>query len=355
MKFYETHYEDYYHSVELGNFHPELATLYDAFPTSLAAFDNMILYGPQGVGKYTQLIYFLRRYSPSSLKYEKRITLSSEKQNYMYKISDIHYEVDMSLLGCNSKVLWHEVFTQIVDIVSMKTADKYGIIVCKNFHTIHNELLAIFYSYLQQYPGTTKHTSAIGTQIQIKFVLITEHLSFIPNNILERCFILNVPRPALSQVQQYHGICKTTLDREKMSNILEQLTMESITNNKELYSFARMETLDQIPQDIFNVICDAIVQEMERSTTAESWSIMTFRDLLYDMLIYNLDIYDCVWYIFSHFVEKGAFKHPPSMQKLLMSMYVFLKQYGNNYRAIFHLEFIVFEMMNAMVVAETET
>ena len=148
MKFYETHYEDYYHSVEKYNFHPLLEEQYKKFPKHISGFENTIVYGPGGSGKYSQVLYLLKRYSPSQLKYEKKITACTEKQSYTYKISDIHYEIDMALLGCNSKQLWHEIFIQIVDIVSMKNDNKFGVIVCKNFHSIHNELLEIFYSYI---------------------------------------------------------------------------------------------------------------------------------------------------------------------------------------------------------------
>ena len=54
----------------------------------------------------------------------------------------------MSLMGCHSKMLWNEVYNQIVDILLAK-AEKSGIIVCKYFHEIHSELLDIFYSYMQ--------------------------------------------------------------------------------------------------------------------------------------------------------------------------------------------------------------
>ena len=118
----------------------------------------------------------LKSYSPSNLKYDKRITISTEKQNYTYQISDIHYEIDMQLLGCHSKLLWHEIFYQIVDIITMKS-DKIGFIVCSNFHHIHNELLEIFYSYMQQY-------SNINSHIKIYFIIISENISFLPNNIL---------------------------------------------------------------------------------------------------------------------------------------------------------------------------
>jgi hypothetical protein len=80
----------------------------------------------------------LKKYSPSHFKYEKKITIQTDKHTYTYHISDIHYEIDMSLLGCNSKILWNEIFLQIVDIISVK-AEKVGFIVCKNFHMIHGE------------------------------------------------------------------------------------------------------------------------------------------------------------------------------------------------------------------------
>ena len=129
-----------------------------------------------------------KKYSPTELKYEKKISVNFNKQSYFFKISDIHYEIDMSLLGCNSKLLWHEIYTQIIDIISAKT-DKSGIIVCKYFHEIHSELLENFYSYMQQ-------NNAIS--IDIKFIIITEELSFISDNILNCCEIINIGRPSKS-------------------------------------------------------------------------------------------------------------------------------------------------------------
>ena len=184
MKFYETYYEDYIHSSEQFNIHPELTEVYNKMPDNLSKFGNIIIYGPPGVGKYTQMLNIIKKYSPSGLKYDKKINVKTEKQSYVCKISDIHYEVDMSLLGCNSKILWHEIFFQIVDIISVKS-DKKGIIVCKNFHHIHTELLEVFYSYIQQY-------NYPNSSIKIKFIIITEHVSFIPNNIVNSFKILSI-------------------------------------------------------------------------------------------------------------------------------------------------------------------
>ena len=108
----------------------------------------------------------IKQYSPSELKYEKKISITYNKQAYFFKISDIHYEIDMSLLGCNSKLLWHEIYIQLVDIISTKQ-DKSGIIVCKYFNEIHSELLDNFYSYMQNNTNS----------IDLKYILININLT----------------------------------------------------------------------------------------------------------------------------------------------------------------------------------
>ena len=37
----------------------------------------MIFYGKKGIGKYSQVLNFISRYSPSELKYERKINYST--------------------------------------------------------------------------------------------------------------------------------------------------------------------------------------------------------------------------------------------------------------------------------------
>ena len=383
MKYYETQYEEYIHSVKTYNIHPELEDRFRSFPQTIPQLGNMILYGPCGSGKYSQLLYLLERYSPSHLKYDKKISIQTEKQTYVYRISDIHYEIDMALLGCHSKTLWHEVFFQIVDILSVKP-DKTGIIVCKNFHSIHSELLEVFYSYIQ-------HSNALSPNIHIRFILLTEHISFIPNNILNCCEKIGVAKPSVEifskilsspktvfessiptttpsmcifstslpissegetdNTQQSNAFLhkigtKRKLSKKHLENayqILKTADSKSILNLKEIQSFTTVENVDELPKDIFNIICDHIIHVMEHPDTLE---FTEFREKLYDILIYNLDITECLWYIFRHFIQRGYIsgKKDPTT-KILSHIYVFLKYYNNNYRPIYHLESIFFYLL----------
>jgi DNA polymerase III delta prime subunit len=339
MKFYETHYEEYLNSVEKYNYHPDKINLYNKFPFNISLLPNIIFYGPTGVGKYSQVLRFLKKYSPSQLKYEKKMEIETEKLKYNYRISDIHYEIDMSLLGCNSKLLWHEVFSQIIDIISnnMKT-EKIGFVVCKNFHNIHNELLDVFYSYIQQYRNTTT------SQILIRFIIITEHISFIPNNIIHSCQIISFSRP--SKTKYWESIEANETSNASSEKMIQSIDTANIVNSKEIKSFYLMNELNDLPVDVFNIVCNQIIQEM---INPHKIVYMEFRDKIYDILIYNLDAIECIWYIFSTIISLPCCRvSKEDISDIIDKIYVFLKYYNNNYRPIYHLESILFTIITKL-------
>ena len=320
MKFYETHFEHYLNSHNENSLHPTLTEMYKKFPEKLADLKNLIFYGPSGVGKYTQMLASLQKYSPSDLKYEKKISVTYNKNLYFFKISDIHCEVDMSLIGCHSKMLWNEVYNQVVDIILAKN-EKSGVIVCKYFQNSHSELLDIFYSYMQ---------SLNTANIDLKFILITEELSFIPDNIINCCQLIKVPRPSR---MTYNKCLKTKLKKN--------INLSEITNIKNVYlSVNQMMRPNEI---ICNKIVDFILNISELN-------LYHMREHLYDIFIYNLDAYECVWFIIDKLVRLHKLKGK-YMSDILIKSYTFLQYYNNNYRPIYHFEnFILYLTMKVHVI-----
>ena len=78
MKFLETHFEEYINVKE--NLHPKMEKVFAKFPKKFTDLKNIIFYGPSGTGKYTQMLKSIKHYSPSELKYEKKISLTFNKQ-----------------------------------------------------------------------------------------------------------------------------------------------------------------------------------------------------------------------------------------------------------------------------------
>ena len=312
MKFLETHFEEYIQSNQKHNLHPKLEQVFKKFPKNLCDLRNIIFYGPSGVGKYTQMLKAIKSYSPTELKYEKKISVTYNKQQYFFKISDIHYEIDMSLLGCNSKLLWHEIYLQIIDIISAKS-DKSGIILCKYFHEIHNELLENFYSYMQQNSMAS---------VDLKFILITEELSFITDNILNCCETIHVARPSKSAYN------KCFQNKNALGGKGEDCKLEDINNIKSIHS-----SITRL-MNPHKIICNKIIESMIH---IEDVKFLKFRDILYDIFIYNLNINECIWYILSSLIQEDKIKLT-DMDTILIKTYAFFQYYNNNYRPIYHLE-----------------
>jgi hypothetical protein len=338
MKFHETHFEEYIDQSTKLNLHPALEKIYrQKFPQDISNFPNLILYGPSGVGKYTQMLRSIRRYSPSNLKYEKKINITSGKDAYTIKISDIHYEVDMSMLGCNPKILWHDIFLHIVDIVSSskqsvrkkpphparRSPMQTGILVCKNFHEIHSELLDIFYSYMQK--------TIDESCTQIKFILLAEHISFLPDNILNCCFLLSVPRPPKAAYRKCFA-SKTTQN-------MDELQLSTITNIKYLFSPLCLPLFMPHEQ-----ICNQIIPLIKQT---ESEHLLKLRELLYDVFIYGLNIFECVWYFLSKLAEEEILL-PAHLTRILFKTFIFFQYFNNNYRPIAHFELYIYHLFKIL-------
>jgi hypothetical protein len=306
MKFLETTFEDYVNSCKNENLHGDLKKMFDKYPENIEDINNMIFYGPPGCGKYTQVLSFLSRYSPSNLKYEKKLCIVFNKQNYYYKISDIHIEVDMALLGCNAKLLWHDIFTNLLDIINASTS-KTKIIVCKNFHEINNELLDIFYSYMQQ-----------SMKENVKFILITEHISFIPEPIITCNEVITISKPSKNR---YVKISKN----KNINSLHDIINIKSLTKKEEQIS-KHKKICESLLEDIYNI---------------ENLKYTTFRDKIYNIFIYDVNMNHVIWYIVKDLIKNEKLNEN-DIYEVIIKIHTFFKYYNNNYRPIYHVENILY-------------
>ena len=352
MKFFDTQFCEYVKKVEEYSLHPVIKKVFTTFPPHIQSLPSMIIYGPSGVGKYSHALYMISRYSPSQLKYEKRIAVAYNKDTFFIKISDCHFEVDMSLLGCNSKHLWNEIYNQIQDIVSSRP-NTTAFVMCKNFHKIHSELLETFYSYMMD---------------NLKFIIISDHVSFLPDNILQRCKMIPFKRPTVTMYNkclfQSSGTGTGTATaaarkqpasastaasasasasasslspasssmiviKETPIRLTNKFRLETITNIKALKS--NMTELTEPHENICNCIVDIIL-----SPDAQL-KYDALRERLYDILTYDINIQECVWSILRRLLQEGSLS-PEMMDDIMIRTYTFFQYFNNNYRPIYHLE-----------------
>ena len=267
---------------------------------------SLIIYGPEGSGKYTISLDIIKKYSKSKLKYKRNIIFNyNKKHNFKFKISDIHYEIDFNLLLNKSNILWNTIYNKIIDIISTKESLN-GIILCKNFDNITNDLLENFYSYMQ----CLKYLN-----INLKYIFIVNNIGFLPNSILEQCAKINVPKPKKEAYEKCFNVDLKNIDIEKITNIKGLQTNNILNKNK-------------------------IVFQLINYIYKKNINYILLREKIYNILIYNLNIHNSIWVIFDKILKDYKLTIC-QIEKLLDDIYIFFKYYNNNYRPIYHLEFII--------------
>jgi len=318
MKIIETSFKEYLENTNNFDLHPELEI--DKFSKKLEEINNIIIYGPPGIGKYSQALKIINNYSSSNLKYDKKIQLQGNKDDtIMIHISDIHYEIDMDLLGCNSKTLFHGLYVQICDsirssysslFVKNKKQKAEGIILCKNFKNIQTELLDTFYAYL---------TST--NDIILRFIIITDSIGFIPKSITESCNIISLSRPKKNSYVKL-----LSLSGNKNENI--KFNVDNIKNIKNL-----LLKNDEI--DVNTIFLDRI-KNLFNETKGNNIDIDVVRNIIYDAMTYNISMDEFIFEIINFLYTNKYINR--NNNKLIEIVINFHQQYKNNYRPIFHLE-----------------
>ena len=157
----------------------------------------------------------------------------------------------------------------------------------------------------------------ISSPARLHFVILSEHVTFLPNMILDRCFCIPVARP--SRVA-YNKILSVKLDKSQK--------LDTITNIKDLGI-----NLNHA-KEAFNKICDKLIQHI---VNIDELNFGKLRDTIYDLFIYDFDVQCCMFHIIQHLIDK---QHIPAdkLDCVFTELYMFLKYYNNNYRPIYHLE-----------------
>jgi len=314
IKCNDNHFENYRDASDENNFHPKIDNLITVLPDDIHNLSNILVYGRSGTGKYTQSLRIIRKYSQTNLKYEKRMRVEITKGEYVIKMSDIHFEIDMSLLGCNAKIFWHEIYNQIVDIVSSRPL-KACIILCKNMHTINSDLLDVLYSYIQQ--------GSFHENVSIKFLFITESICFLPDTILNTCQVIGMAEPPEIKLKRH-------VKKYNKSFSINTLVKDSqYTNIKALYQDSIPQT--SVQDTIIQNICNILIGDIKNIKFAH------LRDIIYELFIYEVDVPMCIWKIIKTLVSSNQLC-AENISNVMCETYKFFRLFNNNYRPIYHVE-----------------
>lgn len=190
-------------------------------------FNNIIIFGPENSGKYTQSLHIAEKFSNSKLKYSRKTEIDINNEKFYFNISDIHFEIDFELLGTNESTIWLEYINHIKCIVD---TIKRGFIICKNFHCIKDELLSIFHTFMRD--------------PRLKFIILTKHISYLPKCIKDKCTIYNLKSRDIETYSfQYISVCNKIVDfivlQDKNLAEMRELLYQLLTYNYDIHECVR--------------------------------------------------------------------------------------------------------------------
>jgi hypothetical protein len=128
-----------------------------------------------------------------------------------------------------------------------------------------------------------------------------------------------------------HAVSTSTSDiiKETPMRLTSKFPLETITNIKALKS--NMTELTEPHENICNCIVEIILSpEAQLKYDA-------LRERLYDLLTYDINIQECIWFILRRLITNGSLL-PEMMDDIMIQMYTFFQYFNNNYRPIYHLE-----------------
>ena len=187
---------------------------------------NTIIFGGENSNKTVAALNIIRQYSPSNLKYKRKIELEVNGENYYFNISDVHFEIDFDLLGTNETAIWGEFINNVFAIIeTSRSGPKEHIILCKNIHTMKDELLQIFYTFIRNK--------------NIIFIFTTQHVSFLPATLKNKCAIIHLKK-GIDYSTQYITYCNEIIQfiKEKKDDLflLRELLYNLLTYNCNMHT-----------------------------------------------------------------------------------------------------------------------
>lgn len=310
MSIHEILFCDYLQHLDNSNLHPDLTPVWKNYvkyyEKNPKLVKHIMVHGPKGIGKYTQVLSFLKQLSPSKLMYDRKLTIPNQKQECIIRISDIHCELDFGILGCNAKTNWSDLYQHILDLAN-SSLNKIRFVVCLNIWAIHPELLDVLYFYMRH-----------NYNVSLSFIIISHSISFMSREIYNICEYIWVKRPTKSK---YQTIVTQSIKDIKTKDILNMSRYNNTLNLHTIY---------------YKPLCEPIIAFILNPSKND---FFVLRDNIYKISIFHIDINEALLHIIHQvYVLCNTQEKQVKIMKCLINFY---DKFYNNYRSIYHLESIL--------------
>ena len=298
---------------------------------------NIIIYGPNGSGKYTIATNILnslygQNVKKNLVKFNILKTPGNYKEVEIFK-SNYHYEINVNKYLFNDNSTLCNLLNSLINTFNVKTLS-YNIIIVRNIEFLQKEIINYFKCISE------KHSSTV------RLILITSNFSSISSDLLGRFSSLRVPSPSNNEIKKY---IKFVSNKEKIK--ISEKNIDLITKNCER-NLNKLTLILQfsITKNTFVPYKDPLkykIKEIIGLCNSKNVSnILVIRSKVYDLITQNHSIND----IFKYLV-KYIFKLKVDInikQNLLQHAAIYQHRTKKSYKEIIHIEAFIMLIMKEL-------
>tara|TARA_Y100000816_G_C25872925_1_gene455601 strand:+ start:59 stop:616 length:558 start_codon:yes stop_codon:yes gene_type:complete len=166
-------------------------------------------------------------------------------------------------------------------------------------------------------------------ETNIFFILHTEDIGFLPRQIIELSNIVRVAKP----LKKYIENIEKENTKEKNKNLLNLIKSNKSSRKKPLTNnYVNLKNIqNNCDIDVYNVFIERYINIINDSSN----NIQEIRDLIYDVLTFNINIIKFTYYLLNKLENNKIIE---MNQDILINIFDLFSLYEKHYRPVFHLE-----------------
>lgn len=295
---------------------------------------NTVIYGRNGVGKYTLCKCILYNIYGNEISNMKKITMKIQKNNNTKEIdiyaSKYHYEILLNSYICNDKVSILKLINRLAETKNVSTNDLKVILIKNADELLHNN--NTFKNIIEKYSNTCR------------FLITVNSISKISKALTSFFMCIRIPTPKYNDI---FNLVKYIANEEKYlikDNEIHNLIIKSENNINKLLIFLEIsfatgeyvEYKDEINEKIDNLVTLIL--------SNKSNNIEKIRKSLYEITSKNIS----KKYLFNTIYKRiqNKIKNTNILIKIVECIALYNHRSTISYRDIIHLEACLINIMN---------
>ena len=288
---------------------------------------NLLLYGPEGSGKFTILNSVLNEI------YKKKIILRNESfkvsLNNLYKdisinVSEFHFEILLDSYTLNDKNYLQKLIEIITSSNEVNELCKYKIIVIKNIDLASSNILLLIKKIIEK-----KYDSVL-------FFLTATNISKINKYLKGFIAYVRVPSPSLISISSFikEKLNFNQKDHKEIDKILKGRNLNTIFINVELF-LQNKKFINYLEVDINKIVNYVLKPKIN--------NVFKIREILYNFIAFNYNLK-----IIKNNIINKIFKKIDNKNKLdvILIFNTFDISINYSYKNIIHIEAFLVNLMN---------